>query len=51
MTVVNKLIDTQEAVVNHFSSAGQHIAGQVASPAAVDSGSKLCKWTAEVLPP
>jgi hypothetical protein len=47
MEVVNKLIDTEEALVNQFDHNGKQDAGT--SSAAGDSNSKFCKRPSEVL--
>jgi hypothetical protein len=47
MVVVNKLIDTDEALVNQFDCDAKHDAGT--SGAAADPSSKLRKWPSEVL--
>jgi hypothetical protein len=47
MEVVNKLIDTDEALVNQFDHDGKQDAGT--SSAVGDSGSKFCKQSSEVL--
>jgi hypothetical protein len=47
MEVVNKLIDTEEALVNQFDSDGKQDAGT--SGAVGDSSSKFCKRPSEVL--
>jgi hypothetical protein len=47
MEVVNKLIDTEEALVNQFDHDGKQDAGT--SGAASDSNSKFCKRPSEVL--
>jgi hypothetical protein len=47
MEVVNKLIDTEEALVNQFDHNGKQDVGTPA--AAGDVGSKFCKLSSEVL--
>jgi hypothetical protein len=47
MDVINKLIDTDEALVNQFHHDGKQDAGT--SGAAGDSSSKFCKRPSEVL--
>jgi hypothetical protein len=47
MEVVNKLIDTEEALVNQFDHDGKQDAGS--SGAAGDTGSKFHKRSSEVL--
>jgi hypothetical protein len=47
MEVVNKLINTNDALVNQFDSHAKCDTGT--SAAATDIGSKLCKQPSEVL--
>jgi hypothetical protein len=47
MEVVNKLIDTEEALVNQFDHDGKQDAGTPGT--AGDAGSKFCQRSSEVL--